>query len=115
MKNFIRYSKKRIVDIDTKRVTSEKIIYLRYKKGEVASYIDAFSKEDLIPKLVEKHEAVKYAKRYSNIEQTEFGPPRPINETKYYTCNTCNNPTHNRFRCTPCWEKISHISSGTLS
>lgn len=114
MKNFLRYSKKRIVDIETKRVTSEKIIYLRYKRGEVASYKDAFNQEDLIPKLIQKNEAIKYAKRYTNQEETEFGPAKPINETKYYTCNSCENPTPNRFKCGACWEKISHISAGTI-
>lgn len=116
MKNFIRYSKKRIVDTENKRPTTEKIIYIRHKRGEVASYLDAYTKENLLPKIVAKYETEKYAKRYSKSdkEQNEYGPTKPLNETKYYTCAICDNPTPNRFRCTPCWEKVSHISAGTM-
>ena len=116
MKNFIRYSKKRIVDTETRRPTAEKMIYLRYKKGEVASYKDAHSGEDLLTKLINKFEAKKYAARYSKKqeESDEYGSSKPLNDVKYYTCSSCENPTPNRFRCSPCWEKISHISAGVI-
>lgn len=114
MKNFIRYSKKRIVDTQTKKPTSEKMIYIRYKRGEVATYLDAYTKQDLIPKIKEKFEKVKYANRYSDIEKTEFGPATPLNEVKYYNCKECGDPSPNRFRCTSCWEKASNLTAGVF-
>ena len=114
MKNFIRYSKKRIVDTETRKPTTEKLIYLRHKKGEVASYIDAFTKQNLLPKITEKFEKIKYANRYSNNEKLQLGPAKPLNETKYYTCGECSNPSPNRFRCSSCWEKASNLVSGIL-
>ena len=116
MRNFIRYSKKRIVDTESRRPISERMLYLRYKQGQVTTYIDSTTKENLIPKLIEKYTKEKYAARYSKTdnELEELGSANPLNETKYYNCSTCDNPTPNRFRCSGCWEKISHISAGTL-
>jgi hypothetical protein len=114
MKNYYRFSKKRIVEVGSKTPISEKIIFINYKRGLVGSYVDGYSKEDLLPALIKRYQTGKYADRYSKKAELELGPSVPLMETKYYVCQDCDNPTPNRFRCGPCWEKISHVSAGVF-
>ena len=116
MKNYCRFSKKRIFEVGSKSPITEKIIFINYKRGLVASYVDGYSKEDLLPALIKRFQNGKYASRYSKKAELELelGPSVPLMETKYYACNDCDNPTPNRFRCSSCWEKIAHISAGTV-
>lgn len=114
MKNYYRFSKKRIFEVGSKTPIAEKIIFINYKRGLVASYVDGYSKEDLLPALIKRFQTGKYADRYSKKAELELGPALPLMETKYYTCNECSNPTPNRYKCSSCWEKISHVSAGAL-
>lgn len=114
MKHYCRFSKKRIFEVGSKTPIAEKNIFVNYKRGLVASYIDGYSKEDLLPALIKRFQNGKYANRYSKKAEEELGPALPLMETKYYSCKDCDNPTPNRFRCGSCWEKIAHVSAGTM-
>lgn len=114
MKNYLKFSNKRIFEVGSKTPTTEKIIFINYKRGLVSSYVDGYSKENLLPNLIKRFQTGKYANRYSKKAEEELGPSLPLMETKYYNCIECDDPTPNRYRCSVCWEKISHVSAGTL-
>jgi hypothetical protein len=109
MIKFVRHSNKKIINTSTRKFVSERYIYRIYKTGENVQYIDSISEADLLPKVISRYENKKYKLKK---DDPELGPFTPLNQIKYYKCKECDTLTPNRFRCSPCWEKISDITAG---
>jgi len=111
--NVIRYSNAKIINLNTGKPILVSDIYKLYKSGVSITYTDAFSKEDLLKRLIKQRKS-----RYRIVQEddeTDIGPEEPIFKNKKFNCQECGSLTHNRFRCSACWAKEDQSDMGDFN
>ena len=104
MEKFLRYDWK-IVTEEKKKSVTVKYIHSLIEKNIPFSLIDAKTNEDLTQEMIRRHLNRKLGKSYQILDPKIYGPDKPLNEVKYYSCSVCKSSTTNRFKCSVCWDE----------
>jgi hypothetical protein len=102
MEKFLRYEWK-IVTEEKKKSVTVKYIHSLIEKNVPFQILDAKTREDLTQDMIRVHLNRGRGKNDQILDPKIYGPDKPLNEVKYYSCNVCKSPTTNRFKCTGCW------------
>lgn len=103
MEKFLRYGYKIVTEEKKKSVTT-KYIHSLIERNIPFSLVDAKTKEDLTEEMIRIHVNRGRGKNDQILDPKIYGPDKPLNAVKYYSCNDCKAPTTNRFKCESCWD-----------
>jgi hypothetical protein len=104
MKKYFRKRNHTIVAEGESKKLNKRFIHSLIDQGIPFILIDDVTKEDITEDIRRQNMNRKLGDNDQILDPRIYGPDKPLNEVKYYSCNNCEKKTTNRFKCTECWD-----------